>query len=74
MDMITPWDSLEMGGKLHVATDLEAILSVSLLGILPGGLTADQNSTWGDSHPKHIDIADDLFHGLDNTLGQSWDG
>ena len=34
MDMITPWDSLEMGGKLHVSTDVEAILSVSLLGIL----------------------------------------
>ena len=35
MDMITPWDSLGMGSKLHVATDLGAILSVSLpLGIL----------------------------------------
>ena len=34
----TPWDSLEKGSKLHVATDLEAILSnsnsLSLLGVL----------------------------------------
>ena len=49
--MITPWDSLGMGSKLHVATDLEAtILSLSLLGILLGGLTALIKSQVGQIH------------------------
>ena len=32
MGMITPWDSVGMGSKLHVATDLDTILSLSSLG------------------------------------------
>ena len=70
-----------MGSKLHVATDLEAILSVSLLG---RGIRNSRNSRrpgsstkvnlLRDTLPRHIDITDDLFHGHDNTLGQSWDG
>ena len=52
MDMITPWDSLGMGSKLHVATDLDAILSLLYLSRQARGLTADQKSNWQDTHPR----------------------
>ena len=71
MGMITPWDSLGVGSKLHVATDLDVIHTLRLFST---SLTADQKPTWQDTHPRHIDITVDLFHGHDNTLGQSWDG
>ena len=74
MGMITPWDSLGMGSKLHVATDIEVILSVSLLGRNRRPASSTTLNLVRDTHPRHIHITDDLLHGHDNTLGQSWDG
>ena len=38
-----------------------------------GGLTADQKSIWQDTHLRHHDMTDDLFHGSFGTMRQPWD-
>ena len=74
MDLITPWDSLGMGPQPHMRPLRDQQQHTLELQSSFSSSWSKVNIVRHTSQTHWYDITADLFHGLDNTLGQSWDG